>query len=210
MGMPGSERALEELMCRVLCDLVEEGVVANIADDLYCGGNTQLELLQNWTRGLQALQKSGLNLSATKTIIAPKSTNILGWIWQLTIQTNPHRFSTLSVCPSPVKVCGLRSFSGTYKVLARVIPDYASLLGKLDDVSGRESKESIQWSDELSDIFSQAQKALPTNCSIFLTQQNDQIWIVTDGSVKIHGLGATLYKTRDYKIHVSGFFSGKL
>ncbi|VDI46836.1 Hypothetical predicted protein [Mytilus galloprovincialis] len=66
MGMPGSETALEELMCRVLGDLVEEGVVAKIADDLYCGGNTQLELLQNWTRVLQALQKNSLNLSATK------------------------------------------------------------------------------------------------------------------------------------------------
>ena len=212
MGMPGSETALEELMCRVLGDLVEEGVVAKIADDLYCGGNTQLELLQNWTRVLQALQKNSLNLSATKTIIAPKTTTILGWIWQLgTIKANPHRISTLSVCPQPDKVCGLRSFIGAYKVLARVIPDCASLLGKLDDmVAGRESKETIKWSDELTDIFSQAQKALSTNRSIFLPQPNDQLWIVTDGSVKKHGLGATLYITRDDKIHVSGFFSAKL
>ncbi|CAC5378809.1 unnamed protein product [Mytilus coruscus] len=65
MGMSGSETALEELMCRVLGDLVEEGVVAKIADDLYCGRNTQLELLQNWTRVLQALQKKSLNLSAS-------------------------------------------------------------------------------------------------------------------------------------------------
>ena len=40
MGMPGSETALEELMCRVLGDLLE-GVVAKIADDLYCGGNDE-------------------------------------------------------------------------------------------------------------------------------------------------------------------------
>ncbi len=36
MGMPGSETALEELMCQVLGDLLEEGIVAKIADDLYC------------------------------------------------------------------------------------------------------------------------------------------------------------------------------
>ncbi|VDI13133.1 Hypothetical predicted protein [Mytilus galloprovincialis] len=77
-------------------------------------------------------------------------------------------------------------------------------------VAGRESKETIKWSDELTDIFSQAQKALSTNRSIFLPQPNDQLWIVTDGSVKKHGLGATLYITRDDKIHVSGFFSAKL
>ena len=47
MGMPGSETALEELMCRVLGHLQQDGVIAKIADDLYCGGNTPLELLQN-------------------------------------------------------------------------------------------------------------------------------------------------------------------
>ena len=34
MGMPGSETALEELTCRVLGDLLEEGVVVKLADDL--------------------------------------------------------------------------------------------------------------------------------------------------------------------------------
>ena len=57
MGMPGSETALEELMCLVLGDLVAEGIVAKLADDLYCGGNTPEELLNNWGRGLSALSK---------------------------------------------------------------------------------------------------------------------------------------------------------
>ena len=48
MGMSGSETALEELMCRVLGDLLEKGTVAKLADDLYCGGDTVDELLQNW------------------------------------------------------------------------------------------------------------------------------------------------------------------
>ncbi|KAK2547365.1 hypothetical protein P5673_032733 [Acropora cervicornis] len=37
MGMPGSETALEELMCRVLGDFLQEGCTAKLADDLYCG-----------------------------------------------------------------------------------------------------------------------------------------------------------------------------
>ena len=47
MGMPGSETALEELMCRVLGHLLHEGIVVKIADDLYCGANTPYELLEN-------------------------------------------------------------------------------------------------------------------------------------------------------------------
>ena len=57
MGMPGSETALEELMCRVLGDFLQEGFVAKLADDLYCCGNTPEELLNNWLKVLQALKK---------------------------------------------------------------------------------------------------------------------------------------------------------
>ena len=78
MGMPGSETALGELMCSVLGHLVEKGIVAKIADDLYYGGNTPLELLLNWKKVLQALYKRDLRLSASKTVINPKSTTIIG------------------------------------------------------------------------------------------------------------------------------------
>ena len=81
MGMPGSETALEELMCCVLGDLLQEGIVAKIADDLYCGGDTPTDLLQNWKRVLSALANCDLRLSAPKTVVNPKSTMILGWIW---------------------------------------------------------------------------------------------------------------------------------
>ena len=81
MDMPGSETAPEELMCQVLGDLLEEGVNAKIADDLYCGGNYEAELLYNWERLLSALDQCDLRLSAAKTVIAPKSTTMLGWIW---------------------------------------------------------------------------------------------------------------------------------
>ena len=40
MSVPGSETALDERMCRVLDDLLEEGVVVKTADNLYCGGDT--------------------------------------------------------------------------------------------------------------------------------------------------------------------------
>ena len=73
MGMPGSETAIEELMCRGLGDLIQEGVVAKIADDLYCGANSPGWLLHNWRRVLQALYRCNLRLSASKTIINPKS-----------------------------------------------------------------------------------------------------------------------------------------
>ena len=209
MGIPGSETALEELMCRVLGHLLEEGVVAKIADDLYCGGNTPQELLLNWKKGLQALHKCDLRLSASKTIINPQSTTILGWIWNAgTLRASPHRIATLVSCPEPETVGRMRSFIGAYKVLSRVIPGCSSLLAPLDDtVAGRESKETIQWTDDLRTSFHNAQETLSTARTISLPKPSDQLWIVTDGAVRKPGIGATLYITRDNNLHLAGFFS---
>ena len=161
MGMPGSETALEELMCRVLGGLVQEGIVTKIADDLYCGGNTPQELHQNWRRVLLALHKCKLCLSASKTVVAPKSTTILGWIWsEGSIQANPHRVSALASCTLPDTVKGLRSFIGAFKVLSRVLPDCARLVSPLDSVvAGKESSTKISWSDDERSAFQTCQSA---------------------------------------------------
>ena len=212
MGMPGSETALEELMCRVLGGLVQEGIVTKIADDLYCGGNTPQELHQNWRRVLLALHKCKLCLSASKTVVAPKSTTILGWIWsEGSIQANPHRVSALASCTLPDTVKGLRSFIGAFKVLSRVLPDCARLVSPLDSVvAGKESSTKISWSDDERSAFQTCQSALANTKSIVIPTPSDQLWIVTDGAVKVAGLGATLYVSRGGQPKLAGFFSAKL
>ena len=103
LGTPGSETALEEVMCRVLGPQLQDGSVAKIADDLYCGDNTPRELLHNWKRVLHA----------HKTIISPKITTILGWIWNAgSLSASPRRLNTLATYPEPNTVARLRSFIG--------------------------------------------------------------------------------------------------
>ena len=212
MGMPGSETALEEMMSRVLGDFIQEGFVAKLADDLYCGGNTPEELLSNWVRVLQALHDCNLRLSASKTVIAPKSTTILGWIWtQGSLSASPHRIAMLSSCPSPKTVKALRSFIGAYKVLGRVLPHCSQLLDPLESsIAGLQSADIVPWTDNLHLQFTAAQQALSTNQAIVLPRPSDTLWIVTDGSVSKHGIGATLYVSRQDKLHLAGFFSAKL
>ena len=212
MGMPGSETALEELMCRVLGDLLQDGCVAKIADDLFCGGNSPEELLANWRQVLIALDKCDLRLSAKKTVISPVSTTILGWIWsQGSIRASPHRIATLSSCSPPRTIRDLRAFIGSYKMLSRVIKDSANFLTPLENITaGSQSNNTIVWSDTMLSSFHLAQKALSSNQSIVIPKPNDQLWIVTDGSVKMNGLGATLYALRDSKLLLAGFFSAKM
>ena len=145
MGMPGSESALEEVMCRVLGDMIESGKVVKLADNLYCGGNSLSELCRNWEDLLRSLSRNDLHLSASQTIINPKSTNILGWVWtQGYLSASPHSICSLSTCKRPTTVTQLRSFVGAYKVLSRVIPMCAEVMSPLDGLTaGRSSSDLI-------------------------------------------------------------------
>ena len=79
-GQPGSEPALEELMCSVLGDFIQESSVSKLAGDLYCGGDTPEELLSTLENILHTWRNCNLLLSPSKTVICPRSTTILGWV----------------------------------------------------------------------------------------------------------------------------------
>ena len=212
MGMPGSETCLEELMSRILGHLVQEGCVAKLADDLYVGGDTPEEALHNWSRVLKALDDNNLRLSAAKTVVCPKSVNILGWVWrQGTLTASPHKVSALEVVEPPTTVHGLRSFIGAYKVLSRVLKGYAVLLHPLEHLTaGKASRDRIIWTDDLRTAFRKAQSALQECDTITLPSPEDELWIVTDASVKNNGIAATLYCRRDEVLKLGGHFNAKL
>lgn len=120
MGMPGSETALEELMCRIVGNLLMEEYVTKLAD-LYCIEDL---LLSVWHRVLATLSLANLRLSTSKTIICPKQASILGWISsEGSLSAEPHHIATLSSCQPPKTVKDLRSFIRAYKVLNCVIPN---------------------------------------------------------------------------------------
>ena len=161
---------------------------------IFTAGGTPEEALSNWSRVLVALKYNNLRLSAPKTVICPKSTTILGWIWtEGTLRASTHKLAALSSVEPPTSVQGLRSFVGAYKVLSRVLRGYADLLHPLDQATaGKQSKDKIVWSDELLHAFRRAQTALQDSKTITMPRPDDCIWIVTDGSVKQCGIAATL------------------
>ena len=212
MGMPGSETALEELMCRVFGQFAQDGFVAKIADDLFVGGDTPQELLDNWSRVLEAAHRNDLVFAAPKTVIGPLERVILGWLWSSgSIRACPHRISALVSCELPEKVKDMRSFIGAYKFLSRVLPRCADFVAPLDDaIAGLKSSDKCVLSSECRDAFVRAQDALKNCKDIVVPCSRDLPWVVTDGCVAGPGLGATLYVTRSGRLYVAGFFSAKL
>ena len=209
MGMPGTETALEELLARILGDLIAEGSVTKVADDLYCGGRTPEEALQRWRKVVMILRKNGLRLSAAKTIICPKRVTILGWIWEEgTLRACPHKIAALAAVEPPTTVGKLRSYIGGVKFLKRVMKGYSDVLHPLEEVvGGRESSEKINWSDSLLAVFKRSQAELQNTKTLTIPRKEDQLQIVTDASGV--GVGAALYVVRDRKPLIAGYFNAK-
>lgn len=213
MGMPGSETALEELMCRVLGNMLVDGTVVKIADDLYCGGDTPEELFNNWKCLLHLLNDNNLSIAAHKTVIAPKTTTILGWKWSTggILEASPHKVAPLSTCSIPITLKDLRSFVGAYKILSRVIPQCSQHVALLEGIqTGLNSSDKIPWTDDSRKAFAMAQQALSSRKAIVLPRPCDKLWLITDGASVSGGLGATLYVDRSNKPKLAGFFSAKV
>ena len=85
-------------------------------------------------------------------------------LWHLKCHPAPHR----RFCGEPDTVTRMRSFIRDFKVLSRVIPGCSTLHAKLDDtVTGRKSKETIQWTDDFHASFYDDS---PFHCSHHLAQ----------------------------------------
>ena len=210
MGMPGTETALEELLCRILGKQLAEGGVTKLADDLYIGGATPEIVLNIWRTVLEALLANGLRLSASKTVICPKSVSILGWTWtQGTIQASTHKVNALAAVDPPPTVSKLRSYIGGVKFLSRVMKNYSAILHPLEQiVAGRESSEKIMWTDSLLETFKTSQSELRNTKSLTIPRKEDQLNIVTDASKT--GIAAAMYVIREGKARIAGYFSSKL
>ena len=97
-------------------------------------------------------------------------------------------------------------------MLARVIKNCSQILSPLEDsISGLESRKAVTWSDQLESSFQRVKDSLSLNKSISSPRSDDTLWIATDGAIKTHGIGATLYITRgESKPIIAGIFSTKL
>ena len=211
MGLPGSESALEQLLCKVLGDLMVEGCVVKIADDLYIGGDTPESLNFNWERVLHLLSINNLRLSPSKTVCCPVTTDVLGWQWkQGTLSATPHRLNTLSACQRPKTVKGLRSFIGSYKFLSKVLPRHSDVLDPLEKIcAGQDSKSLVIWTEGLSQAFENAKNHLKEAKTLTLPKPEDRLQIVTDASTSSSGLASTLIVIREGKPLLGGVFNAK-
>ena len=209
-SLPGSSEVLEELLCTVLGEYVNQGFVAKIADDLSIGGPKIEELFYNWSNVLKALSDNGLKLKGPQTIIAPTQAQILGWNWNNgSITASKHKVSSLATCDPPATVTALRSYVGAYKIFNRIIRNCATLLDDLERfMSGKQKNDKLIWTNDLLERFRESQSALSKISVVQLPRPSDHLILVHDGS-KV-GIGSVLYLIRSGQMKLGGFYSAKL
>ena len=158
------------------------------------------------------MHKNNLKLSSSKTVVCPKSTTILGWIWcNGSLSISSHKICPLLSSEPPKTCTQMRSFLGAFKDIARGIPRCSSLLSPLEGcIKGLEKAGKISWTPDLLECFNAAKKALSSPNSLALPRRDDKLVITVDASPLNQGLAGTLFVVRHGKRVPAEFFSFKL
>ena len=214
-GLIGQSEELDELLSKVLREETTMGKAARIADDLYVGGETQQETLDNYEQVLTKLNQANLKVSPNKTKIFLKSVDVLGWVWQQGgfLAPSPHRVNALqNTKKEDIKtVKDMRSYIGLYKTLLPASKNLTLLLDPFDKmVADRESKEPFIWNRQLEQALIKTTAAVEDLQTLYLPHPSDQLMIVVDAAKTQPGLGHTLYAIKDNKKLPVAFHSVKL
>ena len=214
-GLLAQSEELDELLAKVLGPEMKDGKVARIADDIFIGGLTREETLQNYATVLQKFQNANIKISPAKTKVFLESVDILGWKWSQGgfLSPSPHRVCALknTKIENVKNVKDLRSFIGLFKTLLPASPNLTLLLNPLDlEVADKDSKDVIDWNRELTNHFNQAKAAVDNLQSLYLPAPSDQLLLEVDAAKVNPGIGHVLYAIKDGKKLPVSFHSAKL
>ena len=207
-GLAGMAEEFGELTAKILKEELQEGICAIIVDDLYIGGETQVETATNYTRILAKMKNANLKIAPEKAFIFPKSVDVLGWVWTRGgfLKPSSHRTSSLlnTTTEDIKKVRDMRSWVGLYKTLHIVTPKISEVLAPFETATaGKDTKESFEWTHELEQRFREAKNAISSMKTLYLPSPKDQLMLVPDASKggrngEGHpGIGHILYAVKD-------------
>ena len=113
MGLLGMDVFQDEMMQRVFGDLILQGKLVTLADNIYFGADTLEGLAAIFEEVLSRCESADLRIKPSKVHINLKSADILGLHWSAgTLSPSPHKLEPLAHCDRPKTVSALRSFIG--------------------------------------------------------------------------------------------------
>ena len=199
-GLPGISEYQEELTDVVLGDMVVKGKAIKFADNVFIGGNSETEFIDNFREICQRIKLSNLRVGINKLIVGIVNTSILGWEWNKgTVTPSAHKINPLTVCELPKTIKGLRSFLGAMRIHKRCLRGLDNISKPLDEAcpSSKSSNDLINWDEEMIDAFHKCQELLKNPQSIVIPKTTDTLIQVGDGCLKLPAVGTVLLVIRE-------------
>ena len=193
-GLRNSAEWGSEILARIYGDMIKDKKCTRIADQIYILGNSLAELNEHLKEVLMRARKAGLTFKPSKVVICPKTTVILGWKkvdneWFPT----EHVLNPLSLAEPPSTVKKMRGWLGSYRQIAKTIPNHASVLQCFEKlVGGKNSRDRIEWSPELLQKFDTAKLSVSTAKPICFPRPTDSLHIFSDWSQDCDAVGGRL------------------
>ena len=196
-GLINQSEELDELLGNLFKDMLTQGRLVKQADDLFTGGETIDEALTNLAEMLNICLNNNIKLSASKTVLFPKSVDVMSWIWSEggTLAPSPHRKQTLAQTKQDEleTIKDIRSWVGLYKTFLYHTPNLANILDPFDQITGgKDSKDKVVWTPDLSLAFQKAKDHIANIKEIYLPNPDDQLIVSTDGARTPPGIGFIL------------------
>ena len=209
MGLLGMDVFQDEMMQRVFGDLILQGKLITLADNIYFGADTLEGLAAILEEVLSRCEAADLRIKPSKVHINLKSADILGLHWSAgTLSPSPHKLEPLAHCDRPKTVSALRSFIGgvRFQEICLPGPELALASQPLDAEipASRSGKELITWTPDLIQSFREVQKILKNPLHVTVPRKGDTPYIASDGCTSLPACGTKLFLKRP---GVEGFLS---
>ena len=208
-GLLGMDVYQDEMMQKMFGDLILQGKVITLADNVYLGASTIQGMQDILEELLSRCEAANIKIKPSKVTINIKTADILGLHWSAgTLSPSPHKLEPLAHCEPPKTVTALRAFLGgvRFQEICLSGPQLAFATEPLDREipASRTGKELVVWTPTLLTAFKQVQELLQNPVTVTVPRPGDTPYIVSDACTSIPACGTKLFLKRP---GVSGFLS---
>eukprot|EP00795_Rhopilema_esculentum_P006818 gene6818-12410_t len=189
-----SEWAAPRMMDKILKGM--EKCAAAFLDDVIVFSATWEDHLKHLEEILTRISKAGLTANPKKCSLAMNEAHYLGHIvGNGKVRPEADKVKAVRDFLRPESKKQVRSFLGLTGYYRKFIPSYANIAAPLTDLTKKEVKGTIQWTDDCENAFRRLKKALCSSPVLRSPDYSKEFLLQTDASDR--GLGAVLSQIGD-------------
>ena len=177
-------------------------------DDLICCSSTWEGHLTLLEETFKALQAAGLTLKPSKVQFGPKEVKYLGHILSADgIRLGDDRIKSILDLPTPTNIKGLRSVLGMVNYVRKFIPNLATVIAPMVDLTKKEAVKSVakRWGPEHDKAFAEVKQLLTNAPALHFPDFSKEFVVHVDASET--GTGAFLAQKNGDDLNIIAYFS---